>query len=365
MADAEKPAAKKEWFQIRQAKAIEKRSVEWLWKAYIPRGKLTLITGDPQAGKSTFLCELVACLTTGRPMPGEDGPREPENCWIMSSEDDADTTIVWRLENQGADLSRVYITERRAKLEGQGLKELVKAIKALEISVVIVDTLTTWMGADMDMNRANEVMTWLNALQDVAQQTGVTFLLVRHRRKGPANDQKLQAGLGSIGFTASVRSELMATARPDKKKKGNFIRVVERSKGNIGRPPPKLRYDIIGGDDEVNPHGVFEWVGEYDGPTGDEPDADGAAQRTGPRVPKKLGAARQFLRDVLKDGAKPVTELLKMAEELRITERTLRRAKDGIAESLQTSDGNWVWYLIPTDPSLQGPGVQTCHEMKS
>lgn len=343
---AKEPA--KQWFQVRKAAEIEKRQIEWLWNGYVPRGKLTLVTGDPQAGKSTFLCELVASLTTGRPLPGETEPREPENCWIMSSEDDADTIIVWRLENQGADLSRVYITDRRSKIDGPGIPAMIKIIRELDIKLVIIDTLTTWMGADMDMNRANEVMSWLNKLMDVAHATGATFLLVRHRRKGPANDAKLQAGLGSIGFTAAVRSELMVTARM---KKGELIRVVERSKGNIGKPPPKLRYEIEDGPDpDTNPHGIFYWRGEYHGKTEDTDGEDEPTEKR-VRVPKKLGAARQFLRDVLANGPKPVTELLKLAAELKITERTLRRAKDGIAESVQRSDGSWEWRLVDAGPS--------------
>src|SRR5690606_35583889 len=117
-------------------------------------------------------------------------------------------------------------------------------------------------------------------------------------------------------------------------------------KGNIGKPPPKLQYDIQDGPDpEANPHGIFTWVGEYTGPTGDDVSDEVKKEVPFNREPKKLGAAREFLRQALANGPKSFAELVEAAQQLKITERTLRRATDGIAEPVQISEGNWVWVL--------------------
>ncbi len=89
---------------------VKKRPLEWLWKPYLPRGKLSAITGDPGVGKTTLLCSLIADLTRGRALPGQE-PLPPINCWLLSSEDDASDTLAWLLENHDADMDRVYITD--------------------------------------------------------------------------------------------------------------------------------------------------------------------------------------------------------------------------------------------------------------
>ena len=44
---------------------VEPKKVDWLWYPYIPYGKVTIVQGDPGEGKSTFVLNLAAMLTTG------------------------------------------------------------------------------------------------------------------------------------------------------------------------------------------------------------------------------------------------------------------------------------------------------------
>ena len=39
---------------------VEPERVEWLWTGRIPRGKLTLLDGDPGLGKSTVAYDIAA-----------------------------------------------------------------------------------------------------------------------------------------------------------------------------------------------------------------------------------------------------------------------------------------------------------------
>jgi hypothetical protein len=335
--DASNPR-RKEWFKMVTASKVIKREVEWLWKGFLPRGTVSLLTGDPQAGKSTLVCELVACLSTGRPLPGETeeeaAARPPMKSWIMSSEDAADTTIIWRLINQGADLDQIYITDERAGLEGRGLREMERIIREENIGLVSIDTITTWMGGEIDMNKGNEVMTWINGLKEITDRTGCSIIMIRHRRKGAPGDNKLHAGMGSIGFTAAVRSELMAYVKKD------GTRVLERTKGNIGAPPLPLAYNIRSSDDPTNPHGVLDWCGTWDEPLPTD---------NKPRVstrPKAFVLAQEFIAQRLAAGPVPAMTMLTEAAERGISETTLKRAKEGIAKSVQISKNEWVWSLL-------------------
>ncbi len=46
------------------------QEVNWLWKPYIPFGKITIIQGDPGEGKTTFALRLAAACSNGTALPG-------------------------------------------------------------------------------------------------------------------------------------------------------------------------------------------------------------------------------------------------------------------------------------------------------
>lgn len=324
-------------FKMQWANDVVKRKIDWLWKGYIAKGGLTLITGDPQAGKSTFICDLVAALTRARPLPGEpaDHGRDPLKCWILSSEDDAGTTISWRLENQGADMSKVLLTDEKVLMDSLALADFEEIITEEGFALVVIDTLTTWMGGDVDMNSANQTMGWLSPLKEIAQRTGCSIVLVRHRRKGSAGENKLHAGLGSIGFTAAVRSELFVTLRKD------LMRVVEKAKGNIGKPPPKHLYTIEPHPDEDNEHGVLTWTGQTE--------ASDYVEQKGGFKPKGQAKAAAFLLEILADGAMKTKDVVRLGAERRITEATIERARKDTVVAFQ-KDGEW-WMELPTPSS--------------
>lgn len=329
--------------QVNWIKDVERRPVDWLWKGWIPRGTVTLFTGDPGAGKSTIILELAARLTRGEPLPGE-APHDrhmPERVWIMSSEDEAGSVIRWRFENQGGDPAHLLVTDKRTTIEGSIFREMAEIIRENGITLVVIDTTTTWMGGDLDMNRANEAMGWIDKLNAICKDTGVTIMLVRHRRKGGPGDNKLHSGLGTVGFTAAARSELMAYVN---RKKG--MRILEKTKGNVGRPPISLAYRIDPHPDPENPHGILVWEG------GDWSDEEMSeimglpAPRKVSRTPKTLGRAREWLAARLASGPVLASTLFAEAAQHKITESTLKRARQGIAETREIEKGVWVWSLL-------------------
>src|SRR5437667_12607223 len=88
--------------------------VSWLWPDRIPLGKLLILDGDPDLGKSLIALDLCARLSTGRPLPdGQPGPG-PANALVLSAEDNAADTIVPRLRRLGADVQRVFVWQRDA-----------------------------------------------------------------------------------------------------------------------------------------------------------------------------------------------------------------------------------------------------------
>ena len=97
---------------VKPAHQVVAQSLSWLWPERIPLGKLLMLDGDPDLGKSLIALDLCARLSTGRPFPdGRPGPG-PANALVLSAEDSAADTIVPRLHRLGADMERVFVWQR-------------------------------------------------------------------------------------------------------------------------------------------------------------------------------------------------------------------------------------------------------------
>lgn len=311
---------------------IERKPIDWLWKPFVQNRAINLLTGDPSAGKSTIVCELAAAFSSGRPLPGLDpAPRPPLNTWIMNGEDGAEDTIAWRLYNQGADPTRIWVTDQALAIDLGAAREMRSHIIEKNIGFLVIDPIQAWVGAGMDMNRANETRAWGEMLRSIAVDTGCAVMFVRHRRKTApgASDSNIQAGLGSIDITGLARSEVSAIVGKDQ------TTTLVRSKGNVGKKGSSIGYVIIPSDEPGNDHGILKWVGVVEQPKA------GATIR----VPKMLAFAINFLTELLRDG--PVSAPIVFAEAAKrgVSERTLRRAKSEVAESAQDGEGKWVWFL--------------------
>lgn len=282
-------------------------------------------------GKSTVVCELIAALTTGRPLPGEEPGRPAMSCWFMNCEDAADDTTVWRLENQGADPARTFVTDFREVLTSRVVAEIGEECRKRGVRFLVLDPIQAWMGKDVDMNRANETRDWAAALREEAIKSDMAVLLCRHRRKGAPGDNKLYSGMGSIDITGIARSELSAHTAKD------GTRVISRIKGTVGETGRGLAYSVTGTD---NDHGRLRWEGDIT----EGIDGKHGGAHTVSKTPKGLGIAKQFLTATLAGGPVPALRVLEQAQAMGISERTLRRAKAELGYAAkQISPKEWVW----------------------
>lgn len=89
--------------------SVRAERVRWLWRGRIPRGKVSLIDGDPGLGKSTLMLDLAARVSTASPLPDGDRPEFPADVVVLSAEDGIADVIRPRSEAAGADLQRVHV----------------------------------------------------------------------------------------------------------------------------------------------------------------------------------------------------------------------------------------------------------------
>jgi hypothetical protein len=71
---------------------VTMKPVDWLWAGRLARGKLSLLAGRPDLGKSLLTLDITARITTGAALP--DGGRAPlGSVLILSAEDAPDDTL--------------------------------------------------------------------------------------------------------------------------------------------------------------------------------------------------------------------------------------------------------------------------------
>src|SRR5690606_33208811 len=105
---------------------VKERDLQWLWPGRIPLGKITLLAGDPEAGKSFVVCDLAARTTRGGPWPDGVEPVGPEvssepgsdatgSVLFITAEDNVEDTLLPRLRAAGANIRKCSFLRGVAK----------------------------------------------------------------------------------------------------------------------------------------------------------------------------------------------------------------------------------------------------------
>ena len=325
-----KEPPQEETVEIIRMSEVDTQTVEWLWKPYIPFGKVTIVQGNPGEGKTYFAMRLAAACTNRKPLPGME-TLEPFNIIYQTAEDGLGDTVKPRLMEADADLEKVLVIDDRDTPLTLADERIARAIRENNARLVIIDPVQAFLGADVDMNRANEVRPIFRSLGDIAQATGCAIVLIGHLNKA-AGTQSTYRGLGSIDITAAVRSLLFI----GKLKDSPTTRVLIHEKSSLAPPGQSLAFSL--GDEKG-----FEWIGAYD-ITADELLAGTDTAKT----ESKTAQAQMLILELLADGKRmPSAELEKAVNERGISSRTMRTAKSRIGDRLVTEkDGTaWVCYL--------------------
>lgn len=297
---------------------VESKDIVFLWSPYIPLGKLTILQGDSGNGKTYLAMYLCAACTTGTTLPNME-PHEPVNVIYQTAEDGLGDTIKPRLLEAGADLNRVLVIDD-SETEPLTLTDerIEKAIRQNNAKLVIIDPIQAFLGADVDMNRANEVRPLLRKLSDVAERTDCAIVLIGHLNKA-SGQQSGYRNLGSIDFRAAARSVLVV----GKSKDDPNIRIMAHDKSSLAPAGDSLAFAL--GDEDG-----FRWLGVYE-ITSDEL-LSGMEKKE-----SKTQEARDLIRNMLSGGKEVLSERLdKAALDRGISTRTLRDAKKELGDNLKS-----------------------------
>ena len=301
---------------------IEVEAISWLWYPFIPYGKVTIIQGDPGEGKTTLVLQIIARLTKGESIIDEN-KKPPINVIYQTAEDGLADTIKPRLLAANADCSKVLvIDDKDTPLTMRDIR-LEKAIAETSAKLVVLDPIQGFLGADVDMHRANEIRPIMKHIAELAGKYKCAIILIGHMNKCSVGKSAYR-GLGSIDFQAAARSVLIVGRIKDEPE----IRVVCQTKSSLAPEAKAVAF-------RLNEETGFEWIGELDITADDL--LSGTVKGT------KKQAAMDFLENLLADEQMLQKEIIELARQKGISDKTLRNAKDELKIKSKRVNNQWHW----------------------
>lgn len=319
------------------------RRTRWAWRDWAPLGCFLLVAGEGGIGKGVVLCYLLAQFTRGE-APG-DLEGTPVNVGWIGFEDNWDETVLGRLAANDADVKRVF--DVRVKTRGEFLnltrdrEALGELVDRHNLRVIAFEAIVDHLAGTDDHKNA-EVRRALLPVVELARDRQLLVIGTTHLNKTTTGTYRHRVA-GSGGYLAVARVGWLVARHPDEPE----LRVLALGKGNLGRVPPSMVFDIEGFEvenpdsDETADVGRVAAEPYFDRSlTVDEVLAGGTRARG-----SRESEVRDFLAAVLADGPMKSVDLFKLAEGHGLSEKTVRTHREAADVDLYQKDRAWWWRL--------------------
>jgi len=314
-------AFKGAWAEVRQIEReehfkdladFETLPVEYLMEPLVPIGCTSILDGNPGMGKSFLSLALTAGVTRTGVFCDMEVARKGR-VLLLNDEDDPSRVLRPRLEAVGADIDKIRVIDSPFNLNEEGVDILRREIRSYDPALVIIDPLTNFMSAGVDMYRPNEANAFMRPLHRLAKEFDIGILIARHLRK-QTSDNAMHMGQGSMAFGGAVRSGMIVTAHPTQPQ----WRVLAHYKSSYAREAVSQAFEICsppkGGAARV------VWRGAVD-MSANELVAQSSTQES------VLDRATRALEDYLAEAPAKARVVIEAMKKKGIQERTLDRAK--------------------------------------
>lgn len=307
---------------------VESSPVHWLWYPYIAIGKITLLQGDPGDGKSTMMMNLIAEITTGGAFPDGKPLGQPQRVIYQCSEDGVADTIKPRLEEQGADCSRVAFINEEVNsgltLDDERIRD---AIVAFRPRLVVIDPIQAYLSSDSDLQIAGKARRLMQHLGMWATAYDCAIVLIGHMNK-KEGIKGLYRSLGSIDVVAAARSVLQI----ERDAENMDVRVVHQIKNSLGPDGSKISFSI------TEDYG-FQWLDSISESCEEKQKVQAIECTT------KTEMACALLKQYLIKGDMASKEIYERLGEAGISRRTIAETKRVLGIQSYRKMRQWYWTL--------------------
>lgn len=329
---------------MQTADTIDVRPIEWLWKGWLAKGKLHILAGAPGTGKTTITMSLAAIVSASLEWP--DGKQASGgDVLIWSGEDDPADTLVPRLQEMGADLSRVHFISgvhddrgSRSFDPAEDIKRLAVNIQERRPALLIVDPIVSAVSGDSHKN--TETRRGLQPLVDMAKEANLAVLGITHFSKGTSGRDPVERITGSLAFGALARVVFVAAKISDENGGGRIFCI---AKNNIGKDSGGFKYNL-----ETR---VFMEDGETTAVTwGDILTQDARqllseSERPATEENSAVAQACTFLEELLGGQKMHATSIYDHAKQAGYSRSSITRAKTRLGIKPSKEDQKWYWAL--------------------
>ena len=350
--DVESKNAASASVELVRASDVVPEPISWLWEGWLAVGKMHIFGGAPGTGKTTISMALAATISCGGRWP--DGSRaDIGNVLIWSGEDDYKDTLVPRLKQAGADLSRIYFIsairigeEQRCFDPALDLEHLQQKLAEIgNVRLLIIDPIVSAILGDSHKNA--EVRRGLQPLADLAMTMNFALLGITHFSKGTAGRDPVERLTGSLAFGALARVVFVAVKQQKENENDRTVRLFLRAKSNIGKDNGGFEYELEQAELNSHPGIVTSYVLWGNSVTGSAQDLLASAESNSKE--SMLSLAKSFLSDLLSKGPMLVEEIEDAVKGNGYSSSTIKRAKQflGIKSYKETGslEGKWFWQL--------------------
>ena len=302
---------------------------------------------------------FAAVVSKGGSWP--DGTRSPSgNVVIWSGEDDPSDTLVPRLAQAGADLSKVHFVA--AVRDGDGkrpfdpardMHQLRHALKEIGgASLLIIDPIVSAIIGDSHKNA--EVRRGLQPLAELAATANCVLLGITHFSKGTSGRDPVERITGSLAFGAVARVVMVAARHQEENEEGGATRLFLRAKSNIGPDNGGFKYELEQAELKTASGIDASSVAWGEAVEGGARDLLATAEAVGESGKgSALTYAEAFLAGLLARGPLDQTEVARLALKAGCSKATIRRAKESLNIKSIKQGGNfggsepskWLWEL--------------------
>jgi len=342
---------------------LKMEPIDWVWDGWLARGKIHLIAGAPEAGKTTISLAFAAINSSGSNWP--DGTTaDAGNVLIWTGEDDPAQTVKPRLVQMGADVKKISIVKGARDEDGKlrqfnpstDLPGLALAAKEIPggVDMLIIDPIVSVIGGKVDNGNNAGHREKLQPLVDFGEEMKCAVVGITHFTKGTIGKDPVERVTGSLAFGAVARVVLVAT-----KNKGlDPERMLIMAKNNLAPNVGGFGYSIVGAALMERPDIIASRIvwgqplegsarelladAEDDGKGETKEGAEAAHRGAKSFLQSALAAGERRQADVADEGAKSgfsSDRIFRASKALGVVKR-----KDGFA-------GGWLWRL----PEPEGP----------